>query len=194
MGKLRASCLCGGIRLEVDPRQIEMINNCHCQWCRKVSGAAFGTMVQVRKEGLTWLQGKDLVMGYESSVGIFRAFCRVCGSRTPGRGGTDIVGVPAGLLDDPLELSRRSICGSIKKRTGTRFPATCHNAKAVVHRSFGHSCSAGLPRPTERFRRKLRLGPYLIVRLATQRRRRALLRQITVQRNSLQSGFCGHPA
>ncbi len=80
-----------------------MINNCHCQWCRKVSGAAFGTMVQVRKEGLTWLQGKDLVMGYESSVGIFRAFCRVCGSRTPGRGGTDIVGVPAGLLDDPLK-------------------------------------------------------------------------------------------
>jgi hypothetical protein len=60
-------------------------------------------MVQVHKEGLTWLQGKDLVMSYESSVGIFRAFCRVCGSRTPGRGSADIVGVPAGLLDDPLE-------------------------------------------------------------------------------------------
>ncbi len=102
MEQLRASCLCGGIRLQIDPCQIVMINNCHCAWCRKVSGAAFGTMVQIRKQGLTWLQGKDLVVAYESSVGIFRSFCRVCGSRAPGLGTADIGGVPAGLFDDPL--------------------------------------------------------------------------------------------
>lgn len=102
MKKLRASCLCGGIRLEVDPEQIVMINNCHCRWCRKVSGSAFGTMVQVRKEGLWWLAGKELVAGYESSVGIFRSFCSVCGSRVPATDSADISGVPAGLFDDSI--------------------------------------------------------------------------------------------
>jgi hypothetical protein len=102
MDNLRATCLCGGIVVDVDSQEIVMINNCHCRWCRKVSGAAFGTMVQVRKSGFTWVKGKDLVMSYQSSVGVFRTFCGVCGSRAPGLD-AEIVGIPAGLFDDPLE-------------------------------------------------------------------------------------------
>ncbi len=103
MDKVHASCLCGGIVVEVDPQQIVLINNCHCRWCRKVSGAAFGTVVQVRKTGISWIQGENLVMSYESSVGIFRSFCSICGSRVPSSKANEIVGVPAGMFDDPLE-------------------------------------------------------------------------------------------
>ena len=101
---IQGSCLCGGVRFEIDERQILIINNCHCTNCRKVSGAAFGTFVQVPGEHFQWLAGKELVSTYESSPGNHRGFCRVCGSRAPqSRNWEAIVTVPAGCLDgDPV--------------------------------------------------------------------------------------------
>ena len=44
-----------------------------------------------------------VIVGYESSPGFHRDFCRVCGSRAPHLGeGSTTWGVPAGLIDgDP---------------------------------------------------------------------------------------------
>ena len=39
---LKGSCLCGGIRYEIDA-ELKAVSNCHCGQCRKASGAAFGT-------------------------------------------------------------------------------------------------------------------------------------------------------
>ena len=95
--------MCGGLHYEVAQEAIYFINNCHCVNCRKVTGAAYVTMLQVRGDGFRWLSGNDLILTYESSPGIHRAFCSVCGSRVPqARDFRESVSVPAGALDDKL--------------------------------------------------------------------------------------------
>lgn len=93
------SCLCRGVRFQV--ARVPLIVLCHCSICRKSNGAAFesGAAVPVADFDLT--TGADLIQRYESSPGVQRSFCRVCGSRVPSlsRDGR-IYFVPAGLLDD----------------------------------------------------------------------------------------------
>ena len=98
---IEGSCLCGGIKYEIDERLIYLINNCHCGNCRKVSGAAYGTVVHVAGGGFRWLSGEELISTFDSSPGNHRAFCKVCGSRAPRFHGLR-ASVPAGSLDgDP---------------------------------------------------------------------------------------------
>jgi hypothetical protein len=101
---IQGSCLCGGMRFEIDEEEILFINNCHCSWCRKVTGAAYGTFIQIPGAHFRWISGADLLSTYESSPGNHRAFCKTCGSRAPqSQNWAQHVTVPAGLLDgDPL--------------------------------------------------------------------------------------------
>jgi hypothetical protein len=48
--------------------------------CRKQHGAAFRSRARVQRSDFKWVQGEDLVTFYESTPGIFRGFCRACGS------------------------------------------------------------------------------------------------------------------
>jgi hypothetical protein len=101
---IEGSCLCGGVRFEIDEDKIFLFNNCHCTWCRKVTGAAFGSFLQiVPGTGFRWISGQELVATFESSPGNHRAFCKVCGSRAPqSRNWAEHVTVPAGSLErDP---------------------------------------------------------------------------------------------
>lgn len=100
---VKGSCLCGAVAFEVDSDQILLVNNCHCVNCRKSSGAAYGTMVQVTGSGFRWLRGADHIRTYESSPGIHRGTCTTCGSRTPQSVNfQEQVSIPAGLFDDPF--------------------------------------------------------------------------------------------
>jgi hypothetical protein len=69
--------------------------------CRKAHGAAFGSFLHAEGSGFRWLEGESHVVGYLSSPGNSRAFCRVCGSRLPvlEDEGSHVI-VPAGALDD----------------------------------------------------------------------------------------------
>jgi hypothetical protein len=98
---IRGSCLCGGIEFEVD--SVQLILNCHCSRCRKAQGAPFSTFAFVRRAELRFIKGEGLIVGFQSSPGFHRDFCRVCGSRAPHLAdGSETWGVPAGLLDgDP---------------------------------------------------------------------------------------------
>jgi hypothetical protein len=100
---IMGSCLCGGIKFEINEENIFMMNNCYCVNCRKVSGADCVTAIQVSKEEFNWLTGEDLITTFESSPGNQRAFCRVCGSRIPQSNASwPFVSIPAGSLDgDP---------------------------------------------------------------------------------------------
>jgi hypothetical protein len=53
---------------------------CHCEQCRKASGAEFATNASVPAEGFRVLRGEELLSQFESSPGIFRVFCGRCGS------------------------------------------------------------------------------------------------------------------
>jgi hypothetical protein len=111
MPAIRGSCLCGGVKFEIDGPLLEPLH-CHCSRCRKQHGAAFRSRVRVRVADLRWIQGEDLVSYYESSPGFRRGFCRVCGSPVVNRPGPTYkpalanpaiaseLGVPLGILDD----------------------------------------------------------------------------------------------
>jgi len=102
---VEGSCLCGGIKYEIDFEEY-IIVNCHCINCRKVTGAAHGTFIQIPGKHFRWLVGQELVSTYESSPGNHRAFCRICGSKVPqSRDWKKQVTVPAGSLDGDPHVS-----------------------------------------------------------------------------------------
>jgi len=97
---LHGSCLCSGVRYEIDALVADM-TNCHCGMCRKAHGAAFATFATAKGRDFRYTQGEELVETYKSSSELDRAFCRVCGSSLlviePKTGD---VFVAAGTLDD----------------------------------------------------------------------------------------------
>lgn len=93
------SCLCGGVRFSV--ARVPLIALCHCSICRKANGAAFEAGAAVPVDAFTLLRGEDLIQPFESSPGVQRRFCRVCGSRVPSLSRDQrVYFVPAGLFDD----------------------------------------------------------------------------------------------
>ncbi len=100
---IRGSCLCEGIRFEID--KVLAVTHCHCSICRKLTGTAFTTTAHVKPEKFRFLSGEELIVKYESTPGNFRSFCRVCGSIAPDKApNLQTMYVPAGLLDDDPEV------------------------------------------------------------------------------------------
>jgi hypothetical protein len=97
---VKGSCLCGGVRYEIDGK-IDPMAHCYCSMCRKQHGASFGTYVGVNASDFRWVQGEELLTRYQSSPGVQRGFCRTCGSGLPvPEPGAQQFFVPAGTLDD----------------------------------------------------------------------------------------------
>ncbi|UWR75563.1 GFA family protein [Phaeobacter inhibens] len=75
---IEGSCCCGTVkfRLKGEP---SMMGTCHCSRCRK---AGASTIVFVKREDLSWVEGKDQVALYQPAAPYKygRCFCRVCGS------------------------------------------------------------------------------------------------------------------
>ena len=93
-------CRCGAVavRASEDPTGVVY---CHCQDCRKSSGAPVSLFVGYHTGQVEWLQGEPRV--YESSPGVYRSFCGRCGApvsfedeRLPGE-----TYLPVGIFDDP---------------------------------------------------------------------------------------------
>jgi hypothetical protein len=76
---MRGSCLCGGVRFEVDEPFIRA-GHCHCSRCRKHSGASGLIQARVWKEQFRLLQGEELIRVYGRGQGAVKAFCTNCGS------------------------------------------------------------------------------------------------------------------
>ncbi len=96
---IRGSCLCGGIRFEVE--KVRALTHCHCVNCRKLSGGAFATYAHVDADKFRFRAGEDLIFQYESAPGSFRNHCKVCGCNVPGKAAyLKTVSIPAGLFDD----------------------------------------------------------------------------------------------
>src|SRR4051794_31378581 len=67
---IKGSCLCGGIRFEID--KVRVLTHCHCSNCRKLTGAAFGSYVHVDADKFRLLSGEELMQQFESAPGSFR--------------------------------------------------------------------------------------------------------------------------
>jgi hypothetical protein len=97
---VRGSCLCRGVRFEVDG-QVSDMTDCHCSMCRKAHGASFVTFVSASPDDFRWTQGEDLITRFKSSAEFDRPFCRVCGSNLPLHYvKMNEMAIPAGTLDD----------------------------------------------------------------------------------------------
>ena len=100
---INGSCLCGKIKFRVNANILAM-TNCHCSQCRKITGAAFGTLALCRRSDFKYISGKEHIVPYNVSDKVTRSFCKNCGSPLPimehEAFGDLIMGVPAGLLDD----------------------------------------------------------------------------------------------
>ncbi len=102
---IEGGCLCGAVRFRIDLRQILLFNTCYCRNCQKNTGTGFTVQLQLDPAGFEWLSGEDSIAGYESSPDIFRDFCRTCGTRVPRQNPNGIVAVPAGAMDENLEIA-----------------------------------------------------------------------------------------
>ena len=98
---IHGSCLCGGVRFEVDTPFIRA-GHCHCSRCRKHSGTFGLTQVRVRREQFRLLQGADLIRVYGTGEGAVKAFCTTCGSSLFGGSWPDgpQVSIRMGAFDD----------------------------------------------------------------------------------------------
>jgi hypothetical protein len=103
------SCLCGGVKFEVESFASD-IYKCHCSKCRKIFGGASSAAALASKENFSWLQGKELRHSYkppESDYGT--QFCSNCGSLVPIYiEAKKLYWIPVGLLEsDPgIPLTR----------------------------------------------------------------------------------------
>jgi hypothetical protein len=97
------SCLCGGIRYEIQG-EIGEIVQCHCQRCRKANGTAYATNAPIRKADFKIVDGEHLLKKFQSTETTQRCFCANCGSpiisiktETP-----EVYRLRIGTLDTPL--------------------------------------------------------------------------------------------
>jgi hypothetical protein len=101
---IEGGCLCGAIRYRLTAPPTDVLH-CHCDNCRKASGAAVLTWVTVAGDNFSWLQGEPRRYRYGSDFYpglVERQFCGDCGSQLGWRCEDDgIVDITAGSLDDP---------------------------------------------------------------------------------------------
>ena len=77
----RGSCLCGGVRFEIDgPLMDPRITIAGSAPPQKARGAPFRTRARVAAADFRFLAGEELVSFYESTPGTHRGFCKVCGA------------------------------------------------------------------------------------------------------------------
>ena len=96
-------CLCGAIRYEITGDPVRAAN-CHCDECRKATGASFATVAFFKEEDVKVTQGtpKQFFHPADSCATMTKEFCPDCGSQVlgAGSGSPGIRSVRVGSLDD----------------------------------------------------------------------------------------------
>lgn len=103
MPEFTGGCLCGAIRYEVAGKPVNMWN-CHCDDCRRSSGASYATNVFVKVTELTVTKGETRMFQHQADSGntMTKEYCSDCGSQlfNGNSGRPAIKVVRAGTIDD----------------------------------------------------------------------------------------------
>ena len=93
-------CLCGAIRYRISGKA-KFRSMCHCQSCRRASGAPVVAFVGMFDDQFEELKGARTI--FESSPGVKRGFCKTCGTSLTfaGENWPGEVHVFTATLDDP---------------------------------------------------------------------------------------------
>ncbi len=76
--ELTGGCMCGAVRYRISAAPTR-VSHCHCETCRKGSGAVAATFAAFDAGAVAW-QGAE-PKTYRSSDFAFRKFCADCGSQ-----------------------------------------------------------------------------------------------------------------
>lgn len=97
-------CLCGRVKYAIDG-PVKRTSHCHCRMCQKQHGAAFASYANVASADFAYVEGAPEVTAYESSPGVTRCFCKVCGSNLTWQMAAhkDRIAVSLGTFDTPYE-------------------------------------------------------------------------------------------
>ncbi|MCY7313581.1 MAG: GFA family protein [Pseudoxanthomonas sp.] len=74
---LDGRCLCGLVQYRVDGTP-QVILNCHCDFCRRMSGAPLSTYVVVLDKELAVTQGAEELRSHSATSNATRHFCATC--------------------------------------------------------------------------------------------------------------------
>lgn len=107
--RLSGHCLCGAVHYRIEGSAAD-VTHCHCDSCRRASGAAFVSWFTVRADQVRWGgEGRTL---YHSSAAVERGFCPRCGSTLSYRHASDpgLIDLTLATLDAPATLEPASHC------------------------------------------------------------------------------------
>jgi len=117
-------CLCGAIRYEVTGEPVRAAH-CHCDDCRRATGASFATNVFFKETDIKILQGTPKQFRHAADSGniMTKEFCSDCGSQIfgIGSGSAGIRHVKAGTLDDASFVQPQIEVYTSKKLPFTRL-------------------------------------------------------------------------
>jgi hypothetical protein len=96
-------CHCSAVRFEARGKP-KFIANCHCESCRRATGAAFSTWVGYDSGQVDWSGDRAI---HASSPGVKRGFCAKCGTPLSysGKKWPKETHLLAGVFDDASDLS-----------------------------------------------------------------------------------------
>ena len=96
--------MCGGVRFEVT-EPFEIVTQCHCASCKKLSGGVGTISGRVRTEAVRILEGEDLLRSFQPDEGTSKTFCSNCGSNMFGAGWptSPKTSVRLSTLDSPFD-------------------------------------------------------------------------------------------
>lgn len=72
------TCLCGEVNYKLNS-EIRKVVNCHCNFCRSHSGAAFSSYAALPFSSLEFTKGQEKISAFQIGNGK-KHFCRVCGT------------------------------------------------------------------------------------------------------------------
>jgi hypothetical protein len=75
--QIEGRCLCGAVRFIARGEPVE-VSWCHCQSCRRHTGAPASAFVAFRRDAYAVIEGE--ITKFNSSPGRLRGFCARCGS------------------------------------------------------------------------------------------------------------------
>ena len=99
--EVEGGCHCGKVRYEASGTPV-YIPYCHCESCRRTSGAPVVLYVLFDRQAVRFTRGRRKL--YESSPGVKRGFCADCGTPLTWEGvwgGRPVTEVHIGTLDHP---------------------------------------------------------------------------------------------
>lgn len=99
--KVRGGCHCGKVRYEASGTPV-YVPYCHCESCRRTSGAPVVMYVMFEKQDVRFTEGQRKL--YESSPDVHRSFCPDCGTPLTWEavwGRKAVIEIHISTLDDP---------------------------------------------------------------------------------------------